>query len=88
MRLRQSRTERKASRAPDTVLRDRRIEMLKHPVAVIRAAVDGKVTASHLREESKKEGEKDGSLDAIDLKTAHGDELTLKLDVTLDQLQR
>jgi len=66
----------KASRAPDAVLRDRRIEMLNNPVAIVRAALDGKVTASHLR----KEGKQEGKVDAIDLKTPQGDELTLTLD--------
>ena len=64
--------EGKTSRAPDAALRDRRIEMLNHPVAIIRAALDNKVTASHLR--------KEGPTQVLDLKTQQGDELTLTLD--------
>ena len=64
--------EGKPSRAAEATIRDRRIEMLNHPVAIVRAALDGYVKASHLR--------KEGKVDAIDLKTAQGDELTLTLD--------
>ena len=58
--------------APDAVVSDRRIEMLNHPIAIVRAALDGMVTAGHLRNE--------GKIQAIDLKTSQGDELTLTLD--------
>jgi hypothetical protein len=62
----------KTARAPDAAVRDRRIEMLNHPVAIVRATLDGYLTPSNLRRE--------GKVDAIDLKTAQGDELTLTLD--------
>ena len=62
----------KATRAPDAAVRDRRIEMLNNPVAIVRAALDGVVKVSHLRKENR--------VQAIDLKTAQGDELTLTLD--------
>jgi hypothetical protein len=64
----------KASRASDAVLRDRRIELLNNPVAIVRAVLDGPVKANHLRRE--------GKVDAIDLRTAQGDELTLTLDTS------
>jgi hypothetical protein len=64
--------EGKPARAPDAVLRDRRIEMLNHPIAIVRAALDGIMVPSDLRNEGKDQ--------AIDLKTAQGDELTLTLD--------
>ncbi len=64
--------EGRASRAPEAAVRDRRVEMLNNPVAIVRAALDGTVKASHLRNE--------GKVQAIDLKTAQGDELTVTLD--------
>ena len=64
--------EGKPSRAPDAVLRDLRIEILNNPVAIVRAALNGTVKASHLRTE--------GKIQAIDLKTTKGDDLTVTLD--------
>lgn len=62
----------KASRAPETAGRDRRIEMLDNPVAIVRAALDPGARVSHLRSESK--------VQLVDLTTAKGDQLTLVVD--------
>ncbi len=62
----------KATRASEAVARDRRIEMLGNPVAIIRAALDPAAKLSHLR--------KEGNLQLVDLTTAKGDGLTLTLE--------
>ena len=62
----------KASRAPEAAVRDRRIEMLDNPVAVVRAALDPGARLAHLRSEAK--------VQLLDLTTAKGDELTLAVD--------
>ena len=62
----------KATRASDTVARDRRFEMLGNPVAAVRAALDPAARLEHLR--------KEGNLQLIDLTTAKHDSLTLPLD--------
>ena len=64
----------KAYRAPEAAVRDRRIEMLDNPLAIVRAALDPGVKVNHLRTE--------GKLQLVDLKTAKGDELTLAMDST------
>ncbi len=61
--------EGKATRASESVARDRRIEMLSTPVSSIRAALDPMAKLSHLR--------KEGNLQVIDLITAKGDAVTL-----------
>jgi hypothetical protein len=62
----------KASRAPEVAVRDRRIEMLDNPVAIVRAALDPGTRLAHLRSEAK--------VQLLDLTTAKGDELTLAVD--------
>lgn len=63
-----------AARAPESAVRDRRIEMLANPIAIVRAALDPATKLTHIRNE--------GKLQLVDLKTAKGDELTLALDST------
>jgi Metallo-beta-lactamase superfamily len=62
----------KASRAPQAAVRQRRIEMLDDPVAIVRAALDPKTKLDHLR--------KEGKLELMDLTTPKGDNLTLTVD--------
>src|SRR5580704_9631336 len=62
----------KASRAAEATVRERRIEMVDNPVAIVRAALDPGVKLSHLRRE--------GKVQLLDLTTAKGDELTLAVD--------
>jgi len=64
----------KAVRAPQAAVRDRRIEMLANPVAILRAALDPGARLSHFRTEAK--------LQLVDVTTAQGDELTLAIDAT------
>ena len=64
----------KAFRAPEAAVRDRRIEMLDNPVAIVRAALDPGAKLNHLRRE--------GKVQLVDLTTAKGDELTLAVDST------
>ncbi|MEQ1884410.1 MAG: MBL fold metallo-hydrolase [Bryobacteraceae bacterium] len=60
-----------AGRAPEAVVRERRIEMLLHPVAIVREALDAKTKLANLR--------KLGGKDAVDMVTAT-DQLTLSID--------
>lgn len=62
----------KASRTAEATVRERRIEMLDNPVAIVRAALDPGAKLSHLRTEAK--------LQLVDLTTSRGDELTLAMD--------
>jgi len=62
----------KASRVTETVTRERRMEMLDNPVAVVRAALDAGTKAGAVR--------KEGKIQLMDLSTAQGDALTLALD--------
>jgi hypothetical protein len=60
------------TRASDTAARDRRIEMLHHPVTIVRAALDPAARLSNARSE--------GSEQSVDVLTASGDALTLTID--------
>jgi Metallo-beta-lactamase superfamily len=62
----------KASRAPEAAVRDRRVEMLGNPVAIVRAALDPGTKLSHLRTEA--------NVQLLDLTTAKGDDLILAVD--------
>lgn len=62
----------RAQRAGDAVAKDRRIEMLGTPIAVVRAALDPASKLSHLR--------KQGSEQMLDITTAKGDTVTLAVD--------
>jgi hypothetical protein len=61
-----------AQRASDAVAEQRRRELLEHPVAAVRAALDPAATVSNVREE-------DG-LTHVDIRTANGDAITLAID--------
>jgi hypothetical protein len=61
-----------AARASEAVARDRRIEMLGNPVAIVRAALDPAARLGHLHTE--------GKVQLVDLTTAKGDSLTLTMD--------
>ena len=62
----------KSTRASESVARDRRIEMLANPIAMVRAALDPAAKLSHVR--------KEGNLQLVNLTTAKGDHLTLAFD--------
>jgi glyoxylase-like metal-dependent hydrolase (beta-lactamase superfamily II) len=62
----------RATRAGDAAVRSRRIEMLAHPVAIVRAALDPATKVSNLR--------RTGAQHLVDLTTASGDTLTLAVD--------
>ncbi len=64
----------RASRAPEAAVRERRIEMLDHPVAIVRAALDPRSKLSHLRTEANAQ--------LVDLTIAPGDAVTLALNRT------
>lgn len=55
-----------------SVVRDRRLEILQHPIVLIRAALDGKVKPSNLRTANDTE--------QVDVTTESGEVLTLTLD--------
>jgi hypothetical protein len=59
-------------RTSESAARDRRIELLHHPVTIIRAALDGKAKIGNLR--------KSTDYATLDVTTAAGDVLTLDLD--------
>jgi hypothetical protein len=61
-----------ASRTAESVARDRRIESLHHPIALLRAALDPAAKIGHLRQFNDSE--------QIDITTAAGDLLTLTID--------
>jgi hypothetical protein len=60
------------TRTSPSVVRDRRVEALQHPVVLIRAALDPKAKVENLRQLNDTE--------LVDITTAWGDELTLTLD--------
>lgn len=64
----------KATRAPEAAVRDRRIEMLDNPVAIVRATLDPTTKLSHLRSE--------GDLRVLDVTTRQGDQLTLAINAS------
>ena len=61
-----------ARRAPAAVAAMRRIEMLHHPLVLLRAAVDAQARLTRRRQEN--------GFDVVDLLTAAGDEVTLGFD--------
>lgn len=63
-----------SSRLTDKIALDRRIEMLHHPVAILRAALDPGAKLSDFT--------KSGTQQLVDIITTHGDQLTLALDGT------
>jgi len=65
-------TDGKASRAGEAAARDRRIEMLHHPVTIVRAALDPAARIANLRQA---QGER-----FVDITTATGEVLTLAID--------
>ena len=66
--------ESKATRASDRDAKDRRLEILHHPVTILRAALDPASKIENLRHEQTN--------DVIDVTTAKGDTLTLAVDQT------
>jgi hypothetical protein len=60
------------ARAGEAAARDRRMEMLHHPVTIVRAALDPGAKVENLRQE--------GSEQLVDITTATGDLLTLAMD--------
>jgi hypothetical protein len=64
--------EGKAVRAGEREARDRRLEVLHHPLAVVRAALDPAATVANLRQ--------DGDADLVDVTTPKGDTVTLAVD--------
>jgi hypothetical protein len=60
------------TRAPAAVVRARRLEMLQHPLAIVRAALDPAARVTNLREEDNQPH--------VDITTAKGDVVTLAID--------
>ncbi|MBI4266672.1 MAG: MBL fold metallo-hydrolase [Acidobacteria bacterium] len=60
------------ARLGDQVARDRRIEMLQHPLTIVRAALAPVARVTNLR--------RNGRMRSVDVATAHGDVLTLTVD--------
>ena len=60
------------TRAGDAAARDRRIELLQHPLTVVRAALDNNAKLEHARSE--------GNEQLVNLTTAAGDLVTLAVD--------
>jgi len=64
----------KAARAPESAVKERRIEMLDNPLAIVRLALDPATKLGHLHSE--------GKVQLVDVTTAKGDQLTLAVDTT------
>jgi hypothetical protein len=62
------------TRAGDAAARDRRLELLQHPITIVRAALDAGTKLANVRT--------DGNEDLVDVTTATGDALTLGIDRT------
>ena len=62
------------TRAGDTAARDRRLELLQHPLTIVRAALDARTKLANVRTE--------GDDDLVDVTTASGDVLTLGVNRT------
>jgi hypothetical protein len=62
------------TRAGDAAARDRRVELLHHPITVVRAALDPKATIGNLRTDANQQ--------LLDITTPAGDTVTLALDVS------
>ena len=60
------------TRAGEAAARERRVELLHHPITVVRAALDPAAMIANLRE--------DGNDQLVDLTTAKGDKVTLAVD--------
>ncbi len=60
------------TRAGDAAAKDRRVELLHHPITIVRAAMDPAATLANPRTE--------GNEQLVDITTAKGDVLTLALD--------
>src|SRR5262249_25254936 len=65
-------TDGRVTRTGVSVVRDRRLEILQHPIVLIRAVLDGKAKAANLR--------KVNDTGQIDIMTESGELLTLTLD--------
>src|ERR1700683_4397117 len=63
-----------ATRLTERAAGDRRLELLHHPVTILRAALDPATKLSNFR--------KSGDRQLVDITTAHGEMLTLALDST------
>ncbi len=63
-----------ATRAPGTVATARRIDMLHHPLTLVRAALDPAAAVGNLRE--------NGDSQSVDITTSAGDTLSLTVDST------
>ena len=63
-----------ATRAPGAVATARRIDMLHHPLTLVRAALDATAVVGNLRE--------DGDAQMVDITTSEGDTLSLTVDAT------
>lgn len=63
-----------ATRVGEQEARDRRVELLHHPVTLVRAALDPAAAVTALRQE--------GANDVVDVRTPAGDVLTLAVDRT------
>jgi hypothetical protein len=61
-----------ASRAGEAAVRDRRVELLHHPITIVRAALDGGATLVSRRTE--------GNEELVDVTTTAGDTVTLAVD--------
>jgi hypothetical protein len=61
-----------AARAGEAAVRDRRLELLHHPITIVRAALDPAATLANRRTE--------GSEQLVDVTTAAGDTVTLAID--------
>jgi hypothetical protein len=61
-----------ASRTPDAAAKDRRLEMLHHPISIVRAALDPKAKVENLRRVENYE--------RVDVRTPNGDVATLDID--------
>ena len=64
----------RATRAPDAAAKDRRIEMLHHPLTILRAAFDPAAKLSGMHQQP--------TLDVVGIVTAKGDRLVLTFDRT------
>jgi hypothetical protein len=64
----------RATRAGDAAARDRRIEMLHHPITIVRAALDPAAKLVNVRQQ--------GNEQLVDITTATGDTLALAIDST------
>jgi hypothetical protein len=63
-----------ATRAGEAAVRERRIELLHHPITIVRAALDPAARVTNFR--------LSGGNELVDVTTAKGDQLTLAVDAT------